>query len=486
MRKTIMVVTLLLFALVVGGEGFSVIDREDLSLKAGPTEPGEELSLAWLEVYVYPKVTRRGKELSLGVRLISKVATVEASFGFGVDKISLTSSDGTNWSGTCKIPENADIGLHVVRYVILGKKGRIQRVVEFFIEESIDLTEEEKNIFQDETIYPKGWLLTVVSTYSAWVGGSSRILYPGQGIVGRYKIPWYKVVFEDGNEGWVPAAMVKEPLKEFCELGYAAYQDKNYAAAIKYYENTVAINPNFVKGYFWLAKSYYHQGDLDAAYRLIVEAMRLDERDMNSKVFAAVLAQEYFKIARAKFRAKRYHEAVATYQKVLKLKPSSVLSWLELGKSYSKLGFPEKARSAWQEVLRIEPRNREIHALLNLNFPLTATALKPGLSLPESRQGKESPPFLASDSLKIVKEGKTKKGTMIKAALKSVIALTRSLGTSVVEKGWAAKKDGRGYLVRYICDQGEGVREAFEWLVDIDTKTVSANNDNAKQIMARW
>jgi len=56
----------------------------------------------------------------------------------------------------------------------------------------------------------------------------------------------------------------------------------------------------------------------------------------------------------------------------------------------------------------------------------------------------------------------------------------------VVEKGWKTQKNGDKYLVRYLCEQGVGVVEAFEWLVDIDTKHLSANNDNAKILMERW
>jgi len=103
-----------------------------------------------------------------------------------------------------------------------------------------------------------------------------------------------------------------------------------------------------------------------------------------------------------------------------------------------------------------------------------------------TKTASEMPPVLMDDSLVVLKAGKTKKGTRIDAALKSVIALTKSLGTPVVEKGWKTVKKGDKFLVRYFCEQGAGAVEAFDWLVDIDTKRISANNANARLLMNRW
>jgi tetratricopeptide (TPR) repeat protein len=479
----------------------SFIDQDSLSLKAGPTNPGEELSFAWLESYVYPKVVKDERTVSLGVRLASKVKAVSASFNFGQDRVSLTSYDGMSWNGIYKISDKVSAGLHVVRYTIQNDKGKIQRTVEFFVKDSIDLAQKENNISQGEAVSSQGWPLTVTTNCTAYVEKNAREIRAGQKIVGLSKVHWYKAVFEDGKTGWLPATMVREPLEEYCELGYKAYLDRNFAAAIRHYKNTIEIDPKFVRGYFWLAKSYYRLGDLEASYDAIIEAMRLDERDIDSKVFATTLAQGYFKIAHSKFRKRSYNQAIAIYQKILDLKPSSVLSWIEMGKSYSRLGFHNEAQSAWREALKIEPNNKAIHALLEIDFgsPVQAKIEKEEIK-EEKKQEKKAvieeqvkvkekvsiSPVSAGDSLNIVKDGKTRKGTRIRSAINSVISLTKSLGTPVNEKGWETQKRGREYLVRYICEQGAGVIEAFEWLVDVNTRRVTANNDNAKLLMDRW
>ncbi|MFA6548927.1 MAG: tetratricopeptide repeat protein, partial [Candidatus Margulisiibacteriota bacterium] len=185
--------------------------------------------------------------------------------------------------------------------------------------------------------------------------------------------------------------------------------------------------------------------------------------------------------------AGRLNEAVVNYQKVLDLKPNSTASWIELGQSYSRLGLPFEARNAWREALKIEPENNEIRALLD-KFQYMAAAKKEGKIWEKIAAKSPSvlPSTVAEDSLQCVKVSKTQKGTKIDTALRSVVALTKSLGTPVIEKGWQTYKQGDKFLVRYLCEQGAGMLEAFEWMVDIDTKKVSASNDNARLLMGRW
>ncbi|MBI5399902.1 tetratricopeptide repeat protein [Candidatus Saganbacteria bacterium] len=496
MKKALLIAGLILSVSQVFALDHSIINREDLSLKAGPTEPGEEVSLVWLECYVYPKSVKEEKVISLGARTTAKVKSVATAFDFGRDKMALTSNDGLYWSGAYKIPDSVPAGLHVARFEIKGSQGSLRRTVEFFVEEVLDVAgNAEKPVAQGEAINNQSWPLTVTATCAALTDGSTRLLYAGEKLVGIAKMPWYKVAFSDGREGWVAANQVKEPLEEYYQLAFAAFRDKKYDAAIELYKSTISMKPDFIKGYFWLAKSYQAKGDLDAAYNTLIEALRLDERNLDCRVLSNNLARRYFETARQKFNDKRYNEAVAAYQKVVELKPTSTLSWIELGQSYDALNLPLEARTAWREALRVEPDNKEIRALLNLE-PAAVTAIikeekkdRRTVKIADRAAAKtvsDVPAALADDSLAIVRDGKTKRGTKITNALRSVIALTKSLGTPVVEKGWQAEKRGDQFLVRYVCEQAGGVREAFEWLVNIDTKQVQANNANSKLLLERW
>jgi tetratricopeptide (TPR) repeat protein len=489
MKRTAVFVLMgtMLFSSIALANNMSIIPRDEISLKAGPTEPGEGLSLVWLECYVYPKVLKEERVIALGIRTTSKVKGVTAVLDSKTDKIPLTSSDGLSWNGVCKMPDNAAEGIHVVRYFVRGDKGSIRRTVDFFVEKSDAKETLAKGVAQGEALYPQSWSLTVTSTCSALVGASSRILYAGQKVIGVSKIPWYKVVFEDGEEGWISSVAVKEPVGEQHALGKEAYNTKKYADAIEYYTNILAIDSDDTKALIGLAKSYYQRGEPNAAYRFVMEAVHKDDRDMDAKLFASTLAKKFYEIASRDLAAGRFNEAVANYQKVIELKPSSTTSWIELGQCYSRLGLPFEARTAWREALKIEPENNEIRVLLD-KFQYMAAAKKEGKLWEKiaSKSPSVLPSTVAEDTLQCVRTSRTQKGTKIESALRSVMALTKSLGTPVVEKGWQTYKQGDKFLVRYLCEQGSGMLEAFEWMVDIDTKKVSANNDNARLLVNRW
>jgi len=477
------------------------INRDEISLKAGPTQPGEKLSMVWLEALVYPRVVKNEKVISLGVRLTSKVEKVIAGFDFANNNVELSSDDSLYWSGALKLPEGISEGIHVVRYNISSPQGSLQRTVEFFVENSG--AEIRMGALGEGEVYrAQGWPLKVTENTSALVGGSARVLYKGQKVIGLTKVPWYKVVFEDGEIGWVSSIKVEEPIQEYFQLGLGAYRKRKFASAVGFFKDTTAIDPKFVKGHFWAAKSYLKMDNLDAAYSSVIEAIRLNERDIDSKVLANELAQRYYAIASRKFRSGRYHEAIVVYQKIIELKPTSVASWVELGKSYAKLGLKNDARGAWSQALSYDSTNQTVLALLNIESREIAVAQSVQPEQPAAvvnvekvarpkplRAAKPSsdvPALVADDSLVIVKAEKTRKGTSIESALRSVLSLTKSLGTPIAEKGWEVKERGQKFLVRYLCEQGTGALESFEWLVDVDSRKVAAYNDNARLLMTRW
>lgn len=502
MKKTLIFLFLVSFVASAWALDQTIIKREDISLKAGPTAPGEKLSVLWIESYVYPKVLNDGQIVSLGVRLTSKIKAVVASFDFNDEQVSLSSHDGLNWSGACKISSDVPDGVHVVRYTLVDVKGSINRTVDFFIEKPTADLVEGKKVVGGEIFDINGWPLTIVATSSALIDGSTRILFAGQKVTGISKLPWYKVLFEDGEEGWISAAAVKEPLDEYYELGQKAAQAESHAQAIEHFKDALSIKPDYVNAYVGLAKSYEKLGKYDAAYRTINEAMRLDDRDMESKIFACNLAERFKKEGHSKYVNGRYHEAIAAYQKVLDLQPNETVAWVEMGKSYQRLGFGAEARDSWQEALKYDPQNQQLYALLNIRQPRNIAAAsapqkaaspravqqagRPIKVAAVSKPAEKMPDLIADDSLDIIKSAKTNKGTRIDSALKSVVALARSLGTPVAEKGWQIKQKGEKFLVRYICEQGQDVFEAFEWMVDVDTRGISANNDNARLLMNRW
>ena len=190
----------------------------------------------------------------------------------------------------------------------------------------------------------------------------------------------------------------------------------------------------------------------------------------------------------------KHSPAIDRYQKVVKLKPSSVSSWIELGKCYRELGFKDKARESWSAALASEPDNRELLALLEISIQPVAVAAveaKPqpesvAAAVPEIKAEPEIKTFSTEDSLAMVRTSKTRKGTMVENAVKSVLTLTKSLGTPIKEIGWNVKKVGEKYMVSFSCRQAAGSVDTFEWTVDAGSRKVISNNSNAQTLMDRW
>lgn len=458
--------------LVMGSE---VVDRSNLSLKAGPTEPGEQLSLVWVEVFVYPKVVTEDRIVSLGVRTASPVKSVRASFDFNSQPVVLRSSDGLNWSTAYKLGKGAADGVHVARYQIGGEQGAIQRTVEFFVGQTAGLADASEDLSTGAGISSTGWPLTVSATCSAYSGNSTRVLYAGQKLSGLSKLTWYKVVFEDGQEGWVPASQVSDPSEEYCQYGIKAYEVGNYSAAISYCLSAAEADPDSAAAYRWLAKSYLADNRLDAAAEAIQKALRLDDRDIDSRVVADELAKKYYALGHSKYLGKHYSAAVADFRQAVDLRSSLASAWFEMGESLRRLGLESAASDSWREAVKTEPNNPKLATVFKAEKAAVVTA-KPA---PVAK-------LVVNDSLNIVKGEKTDKGTAIASAIKSVVALTRSLGTPVIEKGWQVRKMGEKTLVSYLCTQGRGGLESFDWLVDVDTRQVLPHNDNARLLMSRW
>lgn len=72
---------------------------------------------------------------------------------------------------------------------------------------------------------------------------------------------------------------------ESYERGYHTYISKNYPEAIQLLERAVNLSEDFKEAHYYLALSYYHYGNLDAAINHWEEAIRLDPFDNNARIY---------------------------------------------------------------------------------------------------------------------------------------------------------------------------------------------------------
>jgi len=60
-----------------------------------------------------------------------------------------------------------------------------------------------------------------------------------------------------------------------------------------------------------------------------------------------------------------YDSAIVNCEEVLELDPGNVVAYTRIGSSYFALGKKDKAKLAWQEVLRLDPNNKDVRKFIN-------------------------------------------------------------------------------------------------------------------------
>jgi len=485
MKKFLFVLlALVAFASVSFSSQFVDSDPQGVSIKAGPTDPIEALSIAWVEAALYPKNVEKGKELFLEVKLTSKVKRVFAEFNLDEKNklVELYSDDGMSWSRVYKTPINIENGVFVSKVVIEGLSGRkITRTLDFAIIDS------SSSIAQNIS-YP----VSVIDSAVVVDGGQMlRQLLPGVRITALYKAPFYRVQLSDGKEGWIEAAKVKEPTEEFYLMGYKSYQARDYKNAQSFYQQVLAMDPFHVKARYWLAKTYMMMGNDEKAVYELKEVVKADPNFTAAKDLAFKIGQDYYNRGLSDLNSGKFSTASANFKRALDVMPNMVTGWIKLGDSYSRMGQYGEARLAWKEALKVDPENSDARILLGYkNFGRDVEVAKVITPKQDSTiaQTRASKDFV-KDSIELVQGAKTSKGTSVSSAVKSVLALTRSLGTKIYEDGWKVSSTNKGFLVRYACRQernGKVEAENFDWKLDPDNKKITALNENSKLLMTRW
>lgn len=404
MINKILLSVCLIFALCIpaGAVNFDEMDSQTISLKAGPSDVTEELSIAWVEAALYPKNVTRGQEVFLEVKLTSRVKEVVAYLDSDRNPLPLFSDNSKDWSRVMKIPESLKGGAHLIKMVIRDTSGRtIQRSLDFVMNDPA------------QQAVLEGVSLTVINTtIVADKGETVRTLLPGVKVSALTKASFYRVKLSDGKEGWVEAQNVSDPTEELYLSGLKAFKEKDYGRAAAVLGKTVEYRPDHIKARLLLVQTY-----------------------------------------------------------------------LKMNEKTSALGELKAVRE-------LAPLDPEVAALSSSLFGQMAVRETPvRKAMPAVVLTKMANTIVVSDSVNLVKGGKTSKGTAISSALASVLSLTKSLGTKIFEDGWQVKSASDGLRVVFNCRQersGKVEAENFEWKLDPDTRRVTPLNDNARLLMSRW
>ena len=459
--------------------GYDNYSYQDVSVKAGPTNPGEELALPWVEVFIAPKEVDVDGDFLLSVSLAGKVKKVLAQ----IDQLKeqpLSSDNLTRWNGIFKLPKNIKSGIHFVKFTIIGNDSKeINRTLAFRAYRNI-------NIDKNDYAYP----VTIKNDTNI---SRNKGFKAGQNVQAIYKQTYFYVKGGNGLEGWVREEDIGEPLQDIYFAAYRAFAAADYNQAIALYKKVIELDSGNANAHYWLAKAYEKVQEDEKTIEHLKMALEIDPFHEGANWKAGSICRDYFQIGKRAAAQMYYKRAVEIFEQIVALRPASISYRVELGKTYEKLGQKDKSQEVFKQILLYDPDNQLAHQLLNTNYYKLLADQELMIDQAEKDRidpSSDAPPNkIAQKYINLVKGNRTGKGTLVGQALRSVISMTKSLGTPIYEDGWKTSLVPEGFLVTYACRQerlGKFEAEDFTFKVDLDSLKVTPWNNNAKLLMLRW
>lgn len=185
-------------------------------------------------------------------------------------------------------------------------------------------------------------------------------------------------------------------------LGTAYALEQNLDDAISYFEKAVEIFPYFVEAYYNLGAAYQKKLDLRRCVhcmRKVIEiggnemlvqeaenSIRFLEKTVSSKsrvkLDEFLRAQELFDAAFSQMEKTQWEQAIAGFQKCLKINLDHAQSYGNMGICYAQLGKKSEALAALEKALEIDPRyepamvNKAMIERMCEGEPLTSQKMK--------------------------------------------------------------------------------------------------------------
>jgi tetratricopeptide (TPR) repeat protein len=171
---------------------------------------------------------------------------------------------------------------------------------------------------------------------------------------------------EDAKQSFADALKLDQNNPAACYgLGQVAMSQRNYAAAVDYFERTLAQVPAANRVHYSLAMAYRGLGDSTKVKIHLAQQGPVGVRaaDPLFDGLQELVEGERLHLRRGKvaFDAQRYSEAAIEFRKAVAAKPDSVTARINLGAALTKTGDSNGAVEQFEEAIRIEPARANAH-----------------------------------------------------------------------------------------------------------------------------
>ncbi|MBD2771522.1 tetratricopeptide repeat protein [Iningainema tapete] len=156
----------------------------------------------------------------------------------------------------------------------------------------------------------------------------------------------YKQILEtqpEDGEGQISLGNLFHPF--ILNFGYVLHQQGKLTEAIKLYQQSLIIDPNFAEVYNSLGNAFQSQGQLSAAIQSYRQAINIKPD----------FAYAHNNLANALKEQNLDEEAIYSYRQAISIQPDLVDAHYNLGTVLHKQGQLEASTAAYQQVLNIKP-----------------------------------------------------------------------------------------------------------------------------------
>jgi Flp pilus assembly protein TadD len=136
----------------------------------------------------------------------------------------------------------------------------------------------------------------------------------------------------------------KNAVKEF-DKGVGADKDQKRDDAIRHYERSIALAPDFYPAHNNLGSDYLSKADFAGAEKEFKEVLRVNQND----------SQAYFNLGHVLMLTKRFAEAEKVLQQGLQKQPDSAFGHFLLGSLYSRTGRGSEAERNLNDAIQLDP-----------------------------------------------------------------------------------------------------------------------------------
>jgi tetratricopeptide (TPR) repeat protein len=183
-------------------------------------------------------------------------------------------------------------------------------------------------------------------------------------------------------------------------VGYGFYKERNFTAAIPYFEQTIAVDSTAAGAYSNLGLCYLQTGRADEGIRMLEKAAAIQPGDAKARVWLAqaLASQSQWERAIAEYEAvlkaepenadalrglgfcllnrQRYNEAIEKLAQANRLDPQNAQGFIWQGQGFALAGRYAEAEAAFRQALAIDPSSQDARSGLDQVLQVTKQTKK--------------------------------------------------------------------------------------------------------------